>query len=123
MIKKGLSNSEKYLRFLERGSSSGIIPDDVSEGVIIPVINIDAVRECRDATFIKMDIEGAEMEALQGAKETIMRNHPKLAVCIYHSDEDMIRIAQYIHSLVPEYRLYVRHHTKREHETVLYAVM
>lgn len=123
MIKKGLSDSEKHLRFLDRGSSSGIVSQDVSTGTMIPVTNIDSVEECRDATFIKMDIEGAEMEALYGAKETIMRNHPKLAICIYHSDADMIRIAEYIHGLVPEYKLYVRHHTKRNHETVLYAVI
>ena len=126
MIKKGLSDSEKCLHFLERGSSSGFVSThnkSDSESVPVPVIDIDSVKECRDATFIKMDIEGAEMDALYGARKTILHNHPKLAVCIYHSDADMIRIAAYIHELVPEYRLYVRHHTRRDHETVLYAVI
>lgn len=86
------------------------------------MINIDAVPECKNATFIKMDIEGMEWDALHGAVETIKRNHPKLAICIYHSDEDMIRIVEYIHEIAPEYKLYVRHHSKREYETVLYAV-
>lgn len=70
-----------------------------------------------------MDIEGAEMDALFVAQETIWRNHPKLAICIYHSDEDMIQIIEYVHSLVPEYKLFVRHHTRGRCETVLYAVM
>ena len=62
------------------------------------------------------------MDALMGAQEVIRRNHPKLTICIYHSNEDMIRIAEYIHELVPEYNLYIRHHSKFEGETVLYAV-
>ncbi|MCM1135405.1 MAG: FkbM family methyltransferase [Clostridium sp.] len=124
MIKKGLADTEKTLCFRDRGSSSAFLEKEpFGGGVMAPVINIDSVEECRDATFIKMDIEGAEMDALYGAKETILRNRPKLAICIYHSDEDMVRIARYIHSLVPEYKLYVRHHTRRNHETVLYGVV
>ena len=84
---------------------------------------MDAVPECQNATWIKMDIEGAELNALRGAKGIIRRNHPKLTICIYHSDEDMIRIAEYIHELVPEYKLYVRNHTGRQTEIVLYAVI
>lgn len=123
MIKKGLSDTQKTLSFLDRGSSSGFVSGEELGGIKIPVTNIDSVEECRNATFIKMDIEGAEIHALQGAKETILRNHPKLAICIYHSDKDMVQIAEYIHNLVPEYKLYIRHHTRRNHETVLYAVI
>jgi FkbM family methyltransferase len=75
-------------------------------------------------TFIKMDIEGAELRALKGAEKTILRDKPKLAICIYHSNEDMIDIAEYIHNLVPEYELYVRHHHPLHYgETVLYAII
>ena len=73
-------------------------------------------------SFIKMDIEGSEMDALKGAKETIQKNHPKLAICIYHSNEDMLRIPEFIHELVPEYELYIRAHTMGIAETVLYAI-
>jgi FkbM family methyltransferase len=81
-------------------------------------LNLDYV------SFIKMDIEGVELNALKGAEKTILRDKPKLAICIYHSNEDMIRIAEYIHNLVPEYKLYVRHHASYSalHETVLYAL-
>lgn len=122
-MKKGLADEEKTLCFLNRGSSSAIVKEGSPGSIKIPVTAIDLVEECRDATFIKMDIEGAELSALYGAKETILRNRPKLGICIYHSDADMIRIAEYIHSLVPEYKLYIRHHTRRNHETVLYAVI
>lgn len=123
VINKGLSVREDKLYFKETGVSSALVRSKEEATTIIPVISIDAVPECKEATFIKMDIEGSEMDALKGAEETIKRNHPKLAICIYHSDEDMIRIIEYVHKLVPEYQLYVRHHSKSEVETVLYAVM
>ena len=62
------------------------------------------------------------VNALHGAEQTIRRNHPKLAICLYHSPEDYIRLIQYIHSLNPNYQLYVRHHSTLWCETVLYAV-
>ena len=83
----------------------------------------EAVDPNNRVTFIKMDIEGSELEALKGAQQTIQRDRPKLAICIYHKPEDMTDIPLYIKSLVPEYRLYVRHHSNRCSETVLYAVM
>lgn len=51
------------------------------------------------------------------------RDRPKLAVCIYHKPEDMITLPQYIRSLVPEYRSYVRSYSNADNEMVLYAVL
>lgn len=73
-------------------------------------------------TFIKMDIEGAELEALHGCRDTIIKYRPKLAICVYHKPEDIIEIPSYIHEIVPEYKLYLRHHSKDLSETVLYAL-
>lgn len=93
-------------------------------GCCISVIPIDDVADpTEQITMIKMDIEGAELEALKGAKETIQRDKPKLAVCIYHRPEDMVEIPLYIKQLVPDYKLYIRHHSNTAGETVLYAVM
>ena len=74
-------------------------------------------------TMIQMDIEGAEMRALRGFKETIKECKPKLAICLYHSIEDHWDIPLYIKSLVPEYRFWVRNDcmVNRTHETVLFA--
>lgn len=69
-----------------------------------------------------MDIEGAELAALQGGAETIKRYKPKLAISIYHKPEDIIEIPIYIKSLVPEYKLYIRHYTNMYAETILYAI-
>jgi len=95
--------------------------------ITVPVITIDEMLAERGhqekITLIKMDIEGSELEALRGAKETIRRDKPKLAICIYHKPEDMTEIPLYIKELVPEYRLFVRHHSNSSGETVLYAVL
>lgn len=124
IIKKGLSNEEKILMFEQNKADRSHLTDNISKATTrIQVVNMDAIPECKNATWIKMDIEGAELDALHGAEEIIRRNHPKLTICIYHSDEDMIRIAEYIHELVPEYKLFVRHHSRFEWETVLYAVI
>jgi hypothetical protein len=72
--------------------------------------------------FLKMDIEGAEFAALNGAANTIRLHRPKLAISLYHSLEDFIRIPLLIKRIVPEYRLYIGHHTVHAEETVLYAV-
>lgn len=72
-------------------------------------------------TFIKMDVEGSELKALKGAKNTIMQQKPKLAISIYHKPMDVFEIPDYILSLVPEYKMYIRHYASDFTETVLYA--
>ena len=61
-------------------------------------------------TFLKMDIEGAELKALCGAEKTIRENLPKLYVCAYHRDEDMYALPLKINELSPDYKIYYRHH-------------
>ncbi len=73
-------------------------------------------------SFIKMDIEGAELEALKGAKNIIQKYAPKLAVCVYHKPEDMEEIPQLLLEYNPNYRFYLRHYSLTMNETVLYAL-
>jgi FkbM family methyltransferase len=54
--------------------------------------------------FIKMDIEGAEKQAIAGARETIRRYKPRMALCTYHLPDDPVAIPQMVHELVPSYR-------------------
>lgn len=92
--------------------------------ISVKVMSIDEAVAGKDKiTFIKMDVEGSELESLKGAKNTIVKDRPKLAICIYHKPEDLVEIPMYIKELVPEYKLYVRHHSNTVYETVLYAVM
>lgn len=121
--KAGLSKTTGKLFFKSEGVNARIVNSEEEATCCIDVISIDDCLECSDVTYLKMDIEGAEWDALHGAQNTIKRNKPKLAICIYHSDDDMIRLIKYIHELVPEYRLYVRHHSRSNLETVLYAIV
>lgn len=73
-----------------------------------------------EPTFIKMDIEGAELSALMGASATIKRLKPKLTICLYHQVKDMWELPLYIHAIVPEYKFYCRKNQVRN-EFILYA--
>ena len=63
-----------------------------------------------EVTFIKMDIEGAELKALEGAKETVAKYKPKLYVCAYHRNEDMFALPFKIKELFDGYKIYFRQH-------------
>ena len=69
-----------------------------------------------------MDIEGAELEALQGGAKLIKKNHPKLAICVYHKPEDIYTIPQLLLEYNPNYTFYLRHYSLWRSETVLYAI-
>lgn len=73
-------------------------------------------------TFIKMDIEGYEKDALKGAEKTIRKWRPKLAVCLYHKLEDLWEIPNLVKSWKLGYRLYFRNYHNSASECVMYAV-
>lgn len=112
-----------YFEMLDYQGGSRITNEETKGAEEIDFMKIDSLIGDGDCHFIKMDIEGGENAALHGAAETIRRTKPKLAISIYHSDEDMIRLIEYIHQLVPEYRLYVRAHTMGTAETIMYAMV
>lgn len=114
--------SERTTLYFNASGNPGSKIADAGQ-ICIEVMPIDeAVDLAERVTFIKMDVEGSELESLKGAQKTIMRDKPKLAICIYHKPEDMITLPLYIKSLVPEYKLYLRHHSASANETVLYAM-
>jgi len=92
----------------------------------VPGIRLDDfVREqgLERVDFIKMDIEGAEQQAIEGAAETIRRFRPKLALSAYHRPEDMHLLMDMVAQLHPGYRFSMRHYDpKGLNDTVLYAV-
>lgn len=116
----GLSDKTKEQRFNSTGMAGAAVSDIGNE--TIKVTSIDETLNGDKATFIKMDIEGSEYEALLGAKQTIEKYHPRLAICIYHKPLDFIEIPQLILSISKDYRFYIRHYTCCEWETVLYAL-
>lgn len=116
----GLWSEDTTLYFEETGNAASRISKEKT-GASIKTVALDkCVSE--PVTFIKMDIEGAELEALKGSREILKRYRPKLAISLYHKKEDLVEIPAYIKEVVPEYKLYIRHYSNASVETVLYAV-
>lgn len=72
--------------------------------------------------FIKLDIEGDEQDAIEGAKNTIEKYKPILAVCVYHKAEDWYKIPQMVLDINPDYDIYLRHYMEGIYETVMYFI-
>ena len=120
LYNKGLWSCDTTVSFETTGTASSRITDK-KDADRIEVVSLDScVKE--KVTFIKMDIEGAESEALKGCQNTIKHYRPKLAISVYHKKEDIVEIPKYIKGLVPDYHLYLRHYTNTFTETVLYAL-
>lgn len=120
LINKGAWSSREVLSFHATGASDSAVSCDGE--VQIETLQLDEVLRDRNVTFLKMDIEGAEKEALFGARKIIERCRPKLAISIYHRPEDIWELPGLILEICPDYKLYVRHYSFRDAETVLYAV-
>ena len=73
-------------------------------------------------TFIKMDIEGSEYQAILGAEKMITSHKPKLAISVYHKPEDIWQLPLLIYRFNHEYKFYLRHYSFGNNETVLYAL-
>lgn len=120
----GISNRSTILRFAAaQGSFShaqaGMGPD--SHDNSIAVIALDSFLQQSPST-VKIDIEGAELEALEGARETIRERRPKLTIAAYHRPLHLAEIMDAIDQIAPGYSFYLRHHGDFFLETVLYAV-
>lgn len=120
IFNKGLWNKSENLYFSATGDIMSHVVDSGKEEDKIEVVALDEVIQDK-VTFIKMDIEGSELKALEGAQNLIRTYKPKLAICIYHKPEDTVDIPAYIKSLVPEYKFWIRHYSWSPAETVLYA--
>ena len=97
--------------------------EDAQNTLKIQAVKLDNVIDKEEnVTFIKMDIEGAELNALKGAEQTILRCRPKLAISVYHKQEDIWEIPSYILSLHNDYTFYLRVYSFYGTEIVLYAV-
>lgn len=86
------------------------------------VVPLDDVLGSQPVSYIKMDIEGAELQGLRGAERIIRTQEPRLAICVYHHIRHLWEVPLAIRELVPEYNIFLRHHTNLEYETVCYAV-
>lgn len=121
LYRAGVWSKKTTLCFDARGTGSSHIVEGKG-GYMIETAVLDEIVYDKKPTYIKMDIEGAEQEALKGCKKIIQEYKPKLAICIYHKPEDLFEIPAMIKVMNPDYKLYVRQYADAWFDTVLYAV-
>ena len=112
------SDKKETLYFESNTSGSKVTADGQLK------IQADAIDhlDLKGATYLKMDIEGSESAAIDGAINTILRYHPRLAICVYHKGADLIDIPNQVLSIRDDYDLYLRHYTEGLSETVMFFV-
>ena len=116
---KGLWNKNDNLYFDNSlGNASRLSSDGCLQ---IQTVTLDKVINTK-IDFIKLDIEGAEYQAIIGGKQTIQKHKPQMAVCVYHNQSDFIRIPKLLLDYNPDYKIYLRHYTQGVCETVMYFV-
>lgn len=120
IINKAVWSCNTVLKFNESGNGmSGV---DESGEQSVEATYLDSVLKKNNKLYIKMDIEGAELQALQGAEKTIRGCKPNLAICVYHKTKDIEEIPLLLLKYNPDYKFYFRHYSLTKNETVLYAI-
>jgi len=115
----GLFSHDTQLRFAGGSAFNSRICDQGDRSVVC--VAMDHALPGFAATFVSMDVEGAELSVLQGARDIIGKNVPDLAVCVYHAPNQLWEIPMYLRKLHPGYRFFLRNYTSFVSETVLYA--
>ena len=121
----GLSASARTGRGFPEGVGA-INPGATAFDDAISTTTMDAL--CADGSiarvdFIKMDIEGSELDALRGAEQVLREQRPRLAISLYHRPQDFFEIPLWLSALDCGYRFYLDHYSMHREETVLYAAV
>ncbi len=76
----------------------------------VETVTVDSITKDRKITYVKMDVEGVEKEAIEGMQELMKTQKPKLSIACYHRTEDLCTLIPLIHSINPDYKIHLRHH-------------
>lgn len=117
-IAAGLYKEDTILRFNEFGNLGSSISENGN--CEIKAYALDGHEAFMNVSVIKMDIEGSELDALKGASKLIEKNKPKLAICIYHNNQDLLNVFNFLKPF--GYDFFMRQHSCSCEETVLYAI-
>lgn len=120
VINMGTWSKQTTMSFVEAAEGSRITKQGDTK--MIQTVSIDEFLNGEEATFIKMDVEGAELESLHGAEKTIKQYKPKLAISIYHKRMDIFEIPRYLLELNADYKFFLRIYSFTGNDTVLYAI-
>jgi FkbM family methyltransferase len=116
-----VSDSDGTLVFTETHDVTSKV-STTGEGIVLECRRLDSMEWPSPPTYIKMDIEGSEPQALAGGSRLIQERKPVLAICLYHRSEHFWQIPNFIYSLAPEYSIFLRRYAEDCWETVCYAV-
>ena len=104
-------------------SADGSAASHVGGGdIVVDCVSLDETLSGAGPTYIKMDIEGAELDALTGARNIIERHSPVLAICSYHLQNHLWKVPLLIKSLNDRYRFFLRPHFLEGWDLVTYAI-
>lgn len=120
LLRTGLYHRKTELSFRSGSGMESVL--DAEGAVTIDVDTVDHICEGEHVSVIKMDIEGAEKDALAGSGQTIRKYHPILMISAYHKKEDLIRIPEAVNRLYDGYIWFFRCHKPLAIDAVLYAV-
>jgi len=115
----GLGKKNTSMRFTNDGTLGSRLSETGTR--LVKIVNLDNFIKIKP-TFIKLDIEGAEIDALYGAKKIISKFHPKITMSLYHKTEDLWKIPLYLKKFRPDYRIYIRHYSPFLYDTICYAI-
>ncbi|MDM5281344.1 HAD-IIA family hydrolase [Paenibacillus silvae] len=116
---KGLFSHETQLSFNQTGGLDGAISSEGRHTIDVTAIDLAIPKKI---SFIKLDIEGAEEQALRGAAGQLSMYRPKLAIACYHKAGDLWNLPRVVLEISPNYNLYFRHYSQSALETVLYCI-
>ncbi|MCI8880183.1 MAG: FkbM family methyltransferase [Clostridiaceae bacterium] len=120
LVPAGAWSHDTQVRFSAKAGRNSRVS---GEGRETPMRSLDSVLGGRRCSFLKLDVEGAERQALEGARATLTRFHPKINCAAYHRNEDLFALPLFLHENWPGCRLYLRHHPYvPAWDTNLYAV-
>lgn len=104
LINSCVSDCCGYLPFNMRSGRNSAI---ASDGTLLKSITVDSLN--LNFSYIKMDVEGEEVNAIKGAERTILKSKPKMLISAYHRTDDLIKIPQAVLSIRNDYKIYLRH--------------
>ncbi len=100
-------SENKTLVFSDKAGRQSTVAEN---GVEVEAVCVDSLYSDRPVTYIKMDVEGVEKEAIEGAEKTLKNRKPKLNIALYHRSEDIFSIPLQISKINPAYKFYIRRH-------------
>jgi FkbM family methyltransferase len=118
LLPYAVSDKREWLTFSATGTAGSAFGGD---GMSVEAVSIDSMASHCSPSFIKMDIEGAEPEALRGASRLMQDRVPSIAACLYHDRKHLWEIPLLIKAAQPSYQLFLRRYADECWETLCYA--